>query len=160
MRVNFKKTHPNAQTPSLGSHEGKQSLAVGYDVTVVELLEVLPLNDTTYKVTYDTGLAIEDIKDAWVSIVARSSIHKYGLSLANALGVIDPDYRGTIKAVFYFHDLAHDSVHPEEHLEDLIGKRLLQLIPIPIYPETLEFVEVDKLSETSRGTRGFGSTGE
>jgi dUTP pyrophosphatase len=125
-------------------------------------------------VEYDTQIATA-IPEGHVGLIfANSRVSKYDLDLANAVGVIDADYRGTIRFRYkhtiqpqtgicthktkYF-DLVKDvetvpiPFHPKEfNVGDVVG----QLIIIPI-PE-IEFVEVEELDETDRGEGGFGST--
>ncbi len=99
-------------------------------------------------VEYDTGVSFE-IPDGYVGILApRSSVSTKGMLLANSIGVIDPDYRGVVKARFYYHT---DSESYN------IGDRVAQIMFIEAPKVTLN--EVTKLSETTRGSGGFGSTG-
>ena len=80
----------------------------------------------------------------------RSSVWKTGLSLANCVGTIDELYRGEVSAVFY-HVMP---AMPKYEVGDRIGQiKLGMALP-------MEFVEVCKLSETERGTGGYGSTGK
>ena len=98
-----------------------------------------------------TGLAIELPGPEWVALVfARSGLSiKRGISLANAVGVIDADYRGEIKV-----GLVNRS--DEDYLvED--GARVAQLVIMPV--AAARFVEAETLGETLRGAGGFGSTG-
>lgn len=101
------------------------------------------------QVVYGTGLAFE-IPDGHVGLIfPRSSICKVGQSLSNSVAVIDSQYRGEVKFVFN----KHNNGLPTYEMGDRIG----QLMVIP-YPK-MEFEEVTELSETERGTGGFGSSG-
>ena len=85
------------------------------------------------------------------AIYARSGLAtKQGLRPANCVGVIDSDYRGTIMVAL------HNDSNECQHLES--GTRVAQII-IQKY-ETAYFVEEDDLSETERGEKGFGSSGD
>ena len=138
MKIKFKKTHPLAVIPKRGT-----SGAAGFDLTAV----ILDVKETTLK--YDTGIAVE-IPPGYVGLLfPRSSVCKTGLSLANSVGVIDSDYRGSISFVFY-KDVPCIAPY-------LPGDRIGQLVIVPI-PE-VDFVEVEELSETERGKGGYGSTG-
>jgi dUTP pyrophosphatase len=97
-----------------------------------------------------TGVAVE-IPEGYVGLLfLRSSIGKAGVALANAVGVIDSDYRGEIKlCLTYSHDMGG------HHIQR--GDRIAQLVVIPA--PLLDLVEVDSLSSTGRGDGGFGSTG-
>ena len=125
-------------------------------------------------VEYDTQISTA-IPDGHVGLIfANSRVSKYDLDLANAVGIVDANYRGSIRFRYkhtihpqtgicahktkYF-DLVKDvepvpiPFHPKEfNAGDVVG----QLIIIPI-PE-IEFVEVEELDETDRGEGGFGST--
>ena len=139
LKIKFKKLNPNAVTPRQGT-----TGAAGFDLTAVSL----KVTETTLK--YDTGIAVE-IPPGYVGLVfPRSSVCKTGLSLANSVGVIDSDYRGSISFVFY---KPMPCIVPY-----LPGDRIGQLVIVPI-PE-VEFVEVEELSETERGSGGYGSTGK
>ena len=139
LKIKFKKMNPNAVIPKRGTIG-----AAGFDLTAIGL-EVM---ETTLK--FDTGIAVE-IPPGYVGLVfPRSSICKTGLSLANSVGVIDSDYRGSISFVFY---KGPTWIEPYSY-----GDRIGQLVIMPI-PE-VEFVEAEELSETERGEGGYGSTGK
>jgi dUTP pyrophosphatase len=74
---------------------------------------------------------------------------KQGLTVVNAPGTIDSDYRGEVKVLLV--NLGSEAVAIEP------GQRIAQLIIAPVVQA--EFVAVDTLSNTQRGARGFGSTG-
>lgn len=116
----------------------------------------LDLTATAYKVNekgqyvYTSDLALE-IPDGYVGLLfPRSSICKKDLEMTNSVGVIDSNYRGPIKSVF------NPTCEDPEIYE--LGERFAQLIIIP-YPK-IEFEEVEELSETDRGSGGYGSTGK
>lgn len=81
----------------------------------------------------------------------RSSISKTPLMLANSVGIIDKDYRGSIKAA-----LRHVGGNDPYTLEK--GTRIVQLTIPSLEPYEIAFV--DSLDETARGEGGFGSTGK
>jgi dUTP pyrophosphatase len=138
MQIKFKRTHPDAKTP----YHGTKS-AAGYDLYAVSV-EELPHN----VIKYHTGIAVE-IPEGYVGLIfPRSSIIKQGLSMSNAVGVIDSDFRNEMSAVFYKN--SDSEVYKP-------GDRVCQLVIMPI--PAIEFIEVDELSETDRGAGGFGSTG-
>lgn len=97
------------------------------------------------------GIAMEIPKGYVLLIMPRSSIgFKTPLRMANSVGVIDSDYRGEISALYENQDVG------DFHIT--AGDRIAQgcIIPVP----TVEFEEVNTLSETKRGIGGFGSTGK
>ena len=83
-------------------------------------------------------------------LMPRSSISKTPLRLSNSIGLIDPGYRGEIIA-------AVDNIKNEDYTVNP-GQRLFQLVAMDGSP--IHFTLVYKLSETTRGEGGFGSTGD
>ena len=83
-------------------------------------------------------------------LMPRSSISKTPLRLSNSIGLIDPGYRGEIIAVVDNIKLEPFTAKPKQ--------RLFQLVAMNGSP--IHFSLVDQLSDTSRGTGGFGSTGD
>ena len=98
-----------------------------------------------------TGIAISpESRDVVAVIAGRSGLGiKKGVTLSNAIGVIDSDYRGEI-AVGLIN-------HGSEPFEVKRGDRIAQMMFMPVYAANL--VSVDTLDETARGAGGFGSTG-
>jgi dUTP pyrophosphatase len=80
----------------------------------------------------------------------RSSISKTPLRLSNSIGLIDAGYRGEIMA-------SCDNIKGFDYIVKK-GERLFQLVGANCSPISYELVE--KLSDTSRGSGGFGSTGK
>ena len=74
---------------------------------------------------------------------------KYGVTVANAPGTIDSDYRGEIKIILI--NLGSDAFIIER------GMRIAQMVIAPVIQGRVR--EVDSLDTTARGTGGFGSTG-
>jgi dUTP pyrophosphatase len=74
---------------------------------------------------------------------------KHGVTVLNAPGTIDADYRGEIKVVLINHGQAPFSIAR--------GDRIAQLVVCPV--ARAELHEVDALDETARGAGGYGSTG-
>lgn len=96
-----------------------------------------------------TGLHIALPDGYEAQIRPRSGLStKHGITLINAVGTIDSDYRGEIKIGLV--NLSHDSYTIEP------GERVAQMI-IARY-EQVEFQLVDQLDQTDRGEGGFGST--
>lgn len=98
----------------------------------------------------DTGVAVQ-IPDGWFGhVVPRSSLGKRRLMIANTCGVIDSDYRGTIKM-----NLVNFGGE-DQVIENF--ERLCQLVIVPhLNPNDIEVV--DELEDSERGVGGFGSTG-
>lgn len=106
--------------------------------------------DDCGNVVYGTGVAVEIPKGYVGFVFPRSSIARTGLILSNAVGVIDSGYRGEIMAKF-----RRAQVPAEEYK---LGERIAQLIIIP-YPE-IEFELSNELTDSDRGSGGYGSTGK
>lgn len=143
MKVKIKKLHPNAVVPSYAKHGD-----AGLDLTAISKEFICdPKRITEDFFEFDTGLAFE-IPEGYVGLVfPRSSISKKGMRLCNAVGVIDSSFRGSVRLRF-----KGNILNTYE-----IGDRVGQLIIMP-YPE-IELEEVEELSDTNRGSLGFGSSG-
>lgn len=96
-----------------------------------------------------TGVSIE-LPENFVGLVfPRSSLgFKFDTTLTNSVGVIDEDYRGEI--------MAKVINHSKKDVVIASGDRFCQLVIVPVLKPNL--IQVDKLSETKRGDKGFGST--
>ena len=98
-----------------------------------------------------TGIALEVPQGCAGLVYARSGLAcKRGLAPANKVGVVDSDYRGEITVVLYNHGSKAQTISS--------GERIAQLIITPVL--TPAYTETDRLTETLRGTGGFGSTGK
>lgn len=141
--IRVKKLSPNAILPTYGSSE-----AAGADLYACLEAPVTILPGETFWVS--TGIALEVPKGCAGLIYARSSMGtKRGLAPANKVGVIDSDYRGEVRVVLLNHSKLPQTIEP--------GERVAQLIITPVLTPAYE--ECDDLTETSRGSGGFGSTG-
>ena len=105
---------------------------------------------------YETaGAAGADVRanfaDRSTVIRPRSGLAlKHGISMVNAPGTIDSDYRGPVGVILINHgDAPFDVTH---------GMRIAQMVAAPV--TQAEFAMVDTLDETARGAAGFGSTGQ
>lgn len=98
-----------------------------------------------------TGLFIELPEGYEAQIRPRSGLAiKHGISLVNAPGTIDADYRGEIAVILI--NLSNEDFVIND------GERICQMV-INKY-EQAEWIEVDELSKTERGSGGFGHTGK
>jgi len=179
MIVKIKKLHADAVLPKYA-----QSTDAGMD-----LVATSKEYDEHGNAVYGCGLAMEIPKGYVGLLFPRSSNSKMELSLTNAVGVIDSGYRGEVMAKFrctrrlsslpklyqrigYFlfnfkfltwffgsesATTCVSIIHDKKH-EYQIGDRFAQLIIMP-YPE-VEFEEADELSDSDRGSGGYGSSGK
>lgn len=145
MKVNIKKLKDNAIIPTYGTE-----YAAGADLyACLDEPVSIGCGET---VMIKTGIAME-IPDGYVGLVfARSGMAcKRGLAPANKVGVIDSDYRGEIMVALHNHNALGEAV------EITNGERIAQIAIVPYLKA--DFEETDELSDTNRGSKGFGSTG-
>ena len=95
-----------------------------------------------------TGLAMRPPSGHLILICSRSGLASVGVFVANAPGVVDPDYTGEIKVALYN---GSNVPHYVKH-EDRIAQALL----VPYLAPAIEVVT--QLPETERGEKGFGSS--
>ena len=142
--VRVKKLRPGAKLPTFGSAE-----AAGADLyaCLEEEITVKP-GETVF---VPTGLAMELPRGYAGLIYARSGLAcKRGLAPANKVGVVDSDYRGEFIVALHNHGAEPQTV---AH-----GERIAQLIVTPVLTPVYE--EAEELSDSQRGSGGFGSTGK
>ena len=143
MQVRVIRLRPEAQLPSYGS-----AGAAGADLhaCIPAAVEIAP----GQTLLIPTGLAMEIPEGYGGFVYARSGLaSKRDLAPANKVGVIDSDYRGEVLVSLHNHGASVQRVEP--------GERIAQLVIAPFLKA--EFEEAADLSETGRGTGGFGSTG-
>ena len=143
VQVNIKKLRDGAVVPAYGT-----DFAAGADLYACMDEEIRIAGGET--VMIKTGIAME-LPEGYAGLIyARSGLAtKKGLAPANKVGVVDSDYRGEIMVSLHNHSGETQIVEP--------GERVAQMIITP-YIRGL-FNVVDELSDTARGTGGFGSTG-
>ena len=118
----------------------------GMDLTITSIIE-----NTSFSVTYGFGIAMEIPKQYVGLIFPRSSVRNQELILSNCVGVIDSGYRGELQATF-------KKTNGLDSIKYNVGDRGAQIMILP-YPK-IYMAEVPELSDTDRGTGGFGSTGK
>ena len=147
MDVKIKKLNENAVIPSYAhdTDAGLDLVATSYEY-----------KDDIHCHVYGTGLAIE-IPEWHVGLLfPRSSNRKTESYLTNHVGVIDSGYRGEVMFSFKTRDFKEGEIQQLNKPYE-VGDRVGQLIIMP-YPK-IEFVEVDELSDSDRGTTGHGDSG-
>lgn len=146
MKLLFKKLKPNAIIPKRAT---QGSAGLDLCACIDAPLEIM----AGEIVKIPTGLAVEYVGEETVALLiySRSSLAtKYGLTLANSVGVVDLDYRGEMMVTIINHGKESYTVNPDE--------RIAQLVVTPVLMAETE--EVCELSQTKRGEGGFGSTGK
>ena len=147
LQLKIKKLHPDAVVPkyaTAGAACFDLHAIIENDVSADAVLPGLFY-------TFRTGLSFEVPYGHVLKVFSRSGHgFKHGIRLANGTGIIDSDYRGELMVC-----LKNDG--PSEPLIVHHGDRIAQamLVPIP----RVELIEASELSDTERGTGGFGSTG-
>lgn len=142
-QIRIKKLREDAKVPTYGS-----PYAAGADLyACLEEEQVVSPGQT---VMIHTGIAME-IPEGYAGLIfARSGLaSKRGLAPANKVGVVDSDYRGEFMIALHNHSDVPQTVLP--------GERIAQMVITPVL--AAEFLQVEELEETQRGSGGFGSTG-
>lgn len=140
--LKFKKLKDTAVLPSRGKPDD-----IGLDVTLISR----EWDPVTGCFVYGTGLAVELPPGHAGFLLPRSSAYKKRMTLSNCVGLVDPNYRGEIKAML--RPLNADLLDIYQ-----VGERALQLVVIPVPRFEPEWAE--ELSSTDRGDQGFGSSGQ
>jgi dUTP pyrophosphatase len=142
MKINFVRKDKRAVIP-VKAHKKD----AGFDLTAIECF----FDKRENKLICDTGLIIDVPEGYALKLHPRSGIHKTGLSLSNGVGLGDPGYTGTYKAVFYV-----IGNNPRPYAP---GDRICQLTVEKIEDVEWNEIKEDDLPNYERGDRGFGSTG-
>lgn len=150
MNINICKLHPNAIVPTYAT-EG----AACFDLHAAAVNDAEIIGDVVYRghpVIVDTGLAF-DVPPGWMLKIHPRSGLKFKHGVEAFSGVIDSDFRGSVRILLESDD-DHEDTPP---LRINPGDRVAQasLVPSP----RVTFTVVEQLSLTERGAGGFGSTG-
>ncbi len=139
--LRFKRLHPHAIAPQYASVD-----AAGIDLAALENAALSPGEWVCVR----TGLAFEIPSGFEGQIRPRSGLAaRHGVTVLNSPGTIDADYRGEVLVPLINHGAETFIL---EH-----GDRIAQLIVSPVLKVAVE--EAETLTQTCRGTGGFGSTG-
>lgn len=140
---------PGAYTPTRA-----HSSDVGYDLRALTVDVAYRRRDShndIWKVFIDTGVHLTPPPGYYCELVPNSRLAKTPFHYGNSIGIIDPGYTGSIRAVLTCeYAITNKDIIPQPG--DVIG----QLIIRPKLDAT--FKRVSSLAETSRGNGGFGST--
>jgi len=142
VKIKVKKLDESAKLPTQ-ANEGD----AGWDIVSTERHTVLPFQTVKVK----TGLAVEIPMGYEIQIRGKSGIAlKQGLSIPQGIGTIDSGYRGELFVLLRNFDPWTKIVEKGQ----MVGQMVVQEVLSP------EFEEVEELSESERGGKGFGSTEE
>ncbi len=141
MKIKIQKIHPNALIPKYQT-EGSS----GFDLHAVEEVTIKPHSVGLVKI----GICLSLEVGYELQVRTRSGLAlNHQVMVLNSPGTVDNDYRGEIKVI-----LANLS---DKDFKVQIGDRIAQGVVQKTYKA--EFIECERLDETSRGSGGFGSTG-
>lgn len=141
-KIKIKRLDPELPLPKR-AHRGD----AGADLYATESVTIAPGE----RVLVGTGVAIALPLGTVGLIHPRSGLAaKHGLSIVNAPGTVDADYRGEIKVCLI-------NLDPRDDVVISRGDRIAQLVVQRV--ELVDFEEVDELDQTVRGAGGHGSTG-
>ena len=144
VKVLIKKLDPSVKLPNY-----KTNGASGMDLVAFIKQSVIVKPKASYLIP--TGLSVAFSENYEIQIRPRSGLAaKNNISVLNTPGTIDSDYRGEIKIIIYNHGDKEFIINN--------GDRVAQMILSPVIKMELE--EVSNLPETTRGEKGFGSTGK
>lgn len=143
IRVKIKRL-PHAADLPLPSYQS--AAAAGLDLHAAEAVELAPGR----RALIPTGYAIALPPGHEAQVRPRSGLAaSHGVTVLNAPGTIDADYRGEIRVILV--NLGSDTFRIAR------GDRIAQMVVAPVSHATL--IEVGELEETARGIAGFGSSG-
>ncbi|XDZ65546.1 dUTP diphosphatase [Alphaproteobacteria bacterium LSUCC0684] len=138
---------PHGEGLDLPRYETEGAAGMDLMAAISQPLSLAPFE----RAAIPTGLAVAIPRGYEAQIRPRSGLaFRYGLTIVNAPGTIDSDYRGEIKVLLI--NLGNETVVIER------GMRIAQMVLAPCLQASLDLV--DLLDETGRGEGGFGSTGQ
>jgi len=142
-QAKIKKLHPDAKIPTYGSEQ-----AAGADL-YARLDKDVIIFPGEYKII-PCGIALALYEGFEGQVRPRSGLAaRYGITVLNAPGTIDSDYRGEVMVTLINH--GEDQFTVKHH------DRIAQLVVSPVLQTA--FIETETLDETVRGANGLGSTG-
>ena len=142
MKIKLKRLHKDAKVPTYGT-----AASACLDMYAVE--DVMFRSGDTMRIR--SGWAFEIPEGYYVEIVPRSGLSiKNDLIMPNSPGVVDSDYRGEVFVYMKFlRENWQFSIKKGDRFAQIMIKKVI----------LVDFEEVEELSETGRGSGGFGSTG-
>lgn len=162
--IKVKKLVEDAQIPTFGSEQ-----ALGADLYSVEELWIPPGEVRVVS----NGIAVEPNMFCDMQVRPRSGLAaKNGVTVLNAPGTVDPDYRGELKTILINHGKQTFRIEKGMRIAQLVALHTnfrleltedvakgMNVHTLVTKLERAEFVEALELSDTVRGQGGFGSTG-
>ena len=144
VKVLVKKLSPKVQLPS---YKTKGSSGMDLMAFLESSIKIVPNSSALIP----TGISVAIPNDVEIQIRPRSGLAaKSNIGVLNTPGTIDSDYRGEIKVILFNHGNKEFIVKNKD--------RIAQIVLVPVLK--VDFEEVDNLSDSIRGSGGFGSTGK
>ncbi|PAF48489.1 deoxyuridine 5'-triphosphate nucleotidohydrolase [Helicobacter sp. 12S02634-8] len=142
MKIQIKKLHPKAQIPKYQTQG-----AAGFDLCALKDYVL----EAGKSALIQTGLAISIPEGYELQIRPRSGLAlKHGVSVLNAPGTIDSDYRGEIMVLLINHSDVDFTISSKDRIAQGVINKVYQA----------DFIETQELDTTLRGEGGFGSSGK
>jgi len=143
------RTHDKAQLPTRAT-DG----SVGYDLRAVKDCYV----EAGARALISTGWKICLPDNIEAQIRPRSGLaYHYGVTVLNAPGTIDPDYRGDLGVLLVNHGGLRFVIKPGDRIAQMVLAPVLSAIPMLVIVD--QSSESEEFTQTERGEGGFGSTG-
>ena len=144
-RIGFVKEHPDAQLP-VANNIDPLTGDTGYDLYCIESSYIQPKTSSVI----DVGLTVAYIEPGyWFQIMPRSGLG-FKKGIQPHLGVIDNQYRGNLAVKLY--NFSNNPVTINK------GDRIAQMVVHQLNQVHMQFI--DEVSETNRGNKGLGSSGQ
>ena len=144
VKVLVKKLNPKVQLPS---YRTAGSSGMDLMAFIKDPIKVAP--NTSALIS--TGISVAIPNDVEIQIRPRSGLAaKSSISVLNTPGTIDSDYRGELRIILFNHSNKEFVIRNND--------RIAQMVLMPVLK--IDFEEVDDLTDTLRGSGGFGSTGK
>ena len=144
--------HKNGKLPMKG-----RPADVGYDLTAQAYSRPKKGHKSLQTFMIDFAISVEPPSGYYFELMPRSSLAWSGFIMPNSVGVIDPDYRGTLQMPLVYLGAPKDA---EADVKNLIGKRIAQLVLRHHHQAIFVPVKAEELTTTFRGKQGFGSSGQ
>lgn len=147
LQLRYKKLVPDVEPPTraYGEPAGWDIAAYCISETGRAIQTVLPPRTTRL---ISTKLVVLPPPGHFLAVCSRSGLATHSIFVANAPGIIDPDYTGELKVLLY--NGGHESAYINH------GKKVAQLVILPYLRSGL--AEIDELPTTERGEKGIGSS--
>lgn len=147
--VHFVRNNYEVKIPTLAYPGSAAYDLYAYEVDERNVPQQIVIPAHTIGRAIKTGIRLRPPRGFVTLVCSRSGLASKGLYVANAPGVVDPDYTGEIKVILYNGSGSTQRI--------ISGERIAQLLFVPFF--TPDWNEVIELPDTVRGKLGLGSSG-